>query len=76
MFNSKILNCFLRPARWVKLLPPKGKKQPTGKQDSKYLLNRAPLKGVKRVFFVRNFPDLKIDSILLIFGVFAPFPGV
>ena len=38
-------------------------------------LNRAPLKGIKGDFF-QNFPDFKIDSILAIFGVFAPFPGV
>ena len=37
-------------------------------------VNRAPLKRVKGGF--EDFPDFKIDSILIIFGVFAPFPGV
>ena len=26
--------------------------------------------------FLEDFPDFKIDSILAIFGVFVPFPGV
>ena len=37
-------------------------------------VNRASLKGVKEGF--EDFPDFKIDSILAILGVFAPFLGV
>ena len=37
-------------------------------------VSRGLLKGVKGGF--RIFPDLKIDNILHIFGVFVPFLGV
>ena len=38
-------------------------------------VNRAPLKGIIKGFF-EDFPDFKIDSVLAILEVFAPFPGV